>query len=264
VAPRSHISLPQHSRGQIGNIEPGGAAQLVRDYVHDRGADLVVLRTHGRGAVLEALLGSTAKSTLSLPCDALVVRGPRQGAPHGGRCLADRARIAASHSTCLSLALHSRNCTRAVIHADCIGGPKRGSGLRRWKHANVQTDMTSRIDGNLVRDVIRINAGWVIWAGSLLITSLVNASGCEPHRDSARILDIPGASFVPLGAGALAAAGALVVLLRALSNCRAHRTGRVSGGDFAVECLAAAVAGLSLLGILWTTLLPSASPACAP
>jgi nucleotide-binding universal stress UspA family protein len=59
-------------------IEPGSPQQLVREYVQMRGCDLVVLGTRGRGAVLEALLGSTAKSILAtLPCDALVVRGPR-------------------------------------------------------------------------------------------------------------------------------------------------------------------------------------------
>ena len=59
-------------------IEPGSPRQLVRDYVQVHHADLVVLGTHGRGAIQEALLGSTAKSILAtLPCDALVVRGPR-------------------------------------------------------------------------------------------------------------------------------------------------------------------------------------------
>ena len=59
-------------------IEPGPPQQLIREYVQTQGADLVVLGTRGRGAVLEALLGSTAKSILAtLPCDALVVRGPR-------------------------------------------------------------------------------------------------------------------------------------------------------------------------------------------
>ncbi|HET9865443.1 MAG TPA: universal stress protein [Steroidobacteraceae bacterium] len=59
-------------------IEPGPPPQLIREYVQTQGADLVVLGTRGRGAVLEALLGSTAKSILAtLPCDALVVRGPR-------------------------------------------------------------------------------------------------------------------------------------------------------------------------------------------
>lgn len=59
-------------------IEPGSPQQLVREYAQVRGCDLVVLGSRGRGAVLEALLGSTAKSILAtLPCDALVVRGPR-------------------------------------------------------------------------------------------------------------------------------------------------------------------------------------------
>lgn len=61
----------------VAMIEPGAPQQLIRDFVQMRGCDLVVLGTRGRGAVMEALLGSTAKSILAtLPCDALVVRGP--------------------------------------------------------------------------------------------------------------------------------------------------------------------------------------------
>lgn len=61
-------------------IEYGRAAQLISQYVRDHSADLVVLGTHGRGAVLESLIGSTAKNILAtLTCDALVVRGPRAG-----------------------------------------------------------------------------------------------------------------------------------------------------------------------------------------
>ncbi|HEU4626993.1 MAG TPA: universal stress protein [Steroidobacteraceae bacterium] len=75
--------LPEEARRRIVRLaEYGQPAQLVRDYVRDRGADLVVLGTRGRGAMLEALIGSTAKSILhSLPCDALVVRGPLRRAP---------------------------------------------------------------------------------------------------------------------------------------------------------------------------------------
>jgi nucleotide-binding universal stress UspA family protein len=64
-------------------VEPGKPANIVRDYVRDRGADLVVLGTHGRGVVAEAFIGSTAKSILgSLPCDALIVRAPRRRSLH--------------------------------------------------------------------------------------------------------------------------------------------------------------------------------------
>jgi nucleotide-binding universal stress UspA family protein len=75
--------LPSDARQRLVTlVEPGLPAQLVHDYVRDRGADLVVLGTHGRGAVLEALLGSTAKSILlSLPCDALVARAPLRRPP---------------------------------------------------------------------------------------------------------------------------------------------------------------------------------------
>lgn len=68
---------PQDRRRLVPLIEHGQPAPLIQQYVRDRGADLVVLGTHGRGAVGEALIGSTAKRILeSLPCDALVVRRP--------------------------------------------------------------------------------------------------------------------------------------------------------------------------------------------
>jgi nucleotide-binding universal stress UspA family protein len=72
--------MPENDRQRIVPVvEPGAPQQLVREYAQMHGADLVVLGTHGRGAILEAVLGSTAKNILAtLPCDALVVRGPRQ------------------------------------------------------------------------------------------------------------------------------------------------------------------------------------------
>jgi nucleotide-binding universal stress UspA family protein len=75
--------LPEEARRQLVKlVEPGRPAQLVREYVRDRGADLVVLGTRGRGVMLEAFVGSTAKSVLaSLPCDALIVRAPLGRAP---------------------------------------------------------------------------------------------------------------------------------------------------------------------------------------
>ncbi len=74
------IFLPDDDRKRlVPVIEPGPPQKLVREYVQMRGADLVVLGTHGRGALLETFLGSTAKVILSsLPCDALVVGGPRE------------------------------------------------------------------------------------------------------------------------------------------------------------------------------------------
>jgi nucleotide-binding universal stress UspA family protein len=74
----SSMVLPEADRQRlVAHLELGHPAQLVRQYVRDQGADLVVLGTRGRGAIMEAFLGSTAKSILSsLPCDALVVRAP--------------------------------------------------------------------------------------------------------------------------------------------------------------------------------------------
>jgi nucleotide-binding universal stress UspA family protein len=74
------IFLPEDDRRRlVPIIEPGPPAQIIRDYVQTHAADLLVLGTQGRGAVMEAFLGSTTKSILAtLPCDALVVRGPRK------------------------------------------------------------------------------------------------------------------------------------------------------------------------------------------
>ncbi|MCC6984487.1 MAG: universal stress protein [Bauldia sp.] len=64
--------------------DPGDPVSLIHQYVADRGADLVVLGTHGRSAVFDVLLGSTAKAILSaLPCDALIVREPQSGSAAG-------------------------------------------------------------------------------------------------------------------------------------------------------------------------------------
>jgi nucleotide-binding universal stress UspA family protein len=70
------LALPEEQRRRIEPlVEHGSADDLVGRYVRDLHADLVVLGTHGRGKVLETLVGSTAKRILSsLPCDALLVR----------------------------------------------------------------------------------------------------------------------------------------------------------------------------------------------
>lgn len=74
------VFLPDSDRQRlVPFIEPGPPQQIIREYVQMHGGDLVVLGTQGRGPVMEAFLGSTTKSILStLPCDALVVRGPRK------------------------------------------------------------------------------------------------------------------------------------------------------------------------------------------
>lgn len=57
-------------------VERGRPETLVGLYVRERGADLVVLGAHSRGAIAELFVGSTAKSVLStLECDALVLPG---------------------------------------------------------------------------------------------------------------------------------------------------------------------------------------------
>ncbi|WP_334174767.1 universal stress protein [Pseudoxanthobacter sp.] len=58
-------------------MENGRPSDLIHQYVRDRGVDLVVVGTHGRGALYDLFLGSTAKDILAtMPCDVLVVREP--------------------------------------------------------------------------------------------------------------------------------------------------------------------------------------------
>jgi nucleotide-binding universal stress UspA family protein len=76
------LDMPDDRKRGLGLlIEAGGPAHLIREYVRARGIDLVVMGTHGRSALVDIIIGSTAKEILSaLSCDALVVREPRAGA----------------------------------------------------------------------------------------------------------------------------------------------------------------------------------------
>jgi nucleotide-binding universal stress UspA family protein len=68
------VHLPDRSEPPTPLIEWGEPARLLRELAAYRDIDLVVLGTHGRSALLEAFIGSTAKLILTqLPCDALVV-----------------------------------------------------------------------------------------------------------------------------------------------------------------------------------------------
>jgi nucleotide-binding universal stress UspA family protein len=59
-------------------LEPGVPQQLLADYVVARDVDLVVVGTHGRSVIVEALIGSVAKAIMAaVPCDVLVVRRAR-------------------------------------------------------------------------------------------------------------------------------------------------------------------------------------------
>jgi nucleotide-binding universal stress UspA family protein len=62
-------------------LESGPVESLVKSYAYDKGLDLLVIGSHGRTAVVDLLLGSTAAKLLSsAPCDVLVVRKARQAA----------------------------------------------------------------------------------------------------------------------------------------------------------------------------------------
>jgi nucleotide-binding universal stress UspA family protein len=70
--------LPDERQRGVGVVvEKGYPAEVLPQYVRDRGVDLVVLGRTGRSALFDLFLGSIAKDMLSaLPCDVLVVREP--------------------------------------------------------------------------------------------------------------------------------------------------------------------------------------------
>jgi nucleotide-binding universal stress UspA family protein len=59
-------------------LEYGAPNHLLHDYVIDKSADLVIAGTHGRGAILDIIIGSVAKRILEdVSCDVLIVPEPR-------------------------------------------------------------------------------------------------------------------------------------------------------------------------------------------
>ncbi len=73
----SALSDEQRRRLEV-VIAPGKPETMIRTYMEDNDIDLVVLGTHGRSAVFEVLIGSTAKRLLEgAPGDVLLVRDPR-------------------------------------------------------------------------------------------------------------------------------------------------------------------------------------------
>ncbi len=80
--------IPESVRRNIELVaEHGHPSPLIHQYVREKGMDLIVLGTHGRSALLEIFIGSTAKDILSavLSCDILVVREPRSAVEDGKR-----------------------------------------------------------------------------------------------------------------------------------------------------------------------------------
>jgi len=70
--------------GEVEQVEPVVAmgtphVEIVR-LAEERGADLIVMATHGRGFISHAILGSTAERVLRrAPCPVLIVRDPAAG-----------------------------------------------------------------------------------------------------------------------------------------------------------------------------------------
>lgn len=59
-------------------IEHGSPEAMLRAYVEDKGADLIVVGSHGRSAMFDVFIGSTAKRILETArADVLLIREPR-------------------------------------------------------------------------------------------------------------------------------------------------------------------------------------------
>jgi nucleotide-binding universal stress UspA family protein len=62
-------------------VLPGGPARQIVQTALDRGADLIVMGTHGRGAVAHLLMGSVAERVVrTAPCPVLTVKPIRTAA----------------------------------------------------------------------------------------------------------------------------------------------------------------------------------------
>lgn len=71
--------LPANMRGRLKTvIEHGALETTLTRYVREHDIELVVIGTHGRGALMSAVIGSAAARLLDwLPCDTMIVRAPR-------------------------------------------------------------------------------------------------------------------------------------------------------------------------------------------
>lgn len=73
----SGLSKEQRQALQV-LVEYGAPELMIRAYMEDRGVNLVALGTHGRSALFDVLIGSTAKRIIELaPADVLLIREPR-------------------------------------------------------------------------------------------------------------------------------------------------------------------------------------------
>jgi nucleotide-binding universal stress UspA family protein len=69
-------SGPKTSRAVLASIAP---ATAIADYARDHRIDLIVMGTHGRGAVAHSLMGSVAERVVRIaPCPVLTVRQRRR------------------------------------------------------------------------------------------------------------------------------------------------------------------------------------------
>jgi len=82
---RHHRTVIDHAQGLLraagfsteGQIVEGDPRECLMQIVEDQGVDLVVVGSHGRGALSRALLGSVSSHAVAhCPCSVLVVKHP--------------------------------------------------------------------------------------------------------------------------------------------------------------------------------------------
>jgi hypothetical protein len=110
----------------------------------------------------------------------------------------------------------------------------------------------------LIPTVLYLSAGLLIWAANFLVTYIFTAMVCA-RRIAGVSIGETTLAVVILVSTALAIAAATWILLKASARIRAQ-SGR-NGGGF-IDFVAAAVAGLSIIALVWTGFVAAVSGQC--
>jgi nucleotide-binding universal stress UspA family protein len=157
----------------------GPPGEIVTQVARDRGADLIVVGTHGNTGISRLLLGSVATAVLRLaPCDVLVCRGQDTGAFR-------RPLVATDFSPTAALALlHAAEITEAdapieLVHAWQLPAGSWGASLLGQ----------TRFPWSTVRD-------GVLQAAKLQADKLIAANGSLGHPLRVELVQGPPATVV--------------------------------------------------------------------
>jgi nucleotide-binding universal stress UspA family protein len=98
--------------------EKGAPGEVIARIAEERGAELIVVGTHGHTGIQRFLLGSVATAVLRhAPCDVLVCRGSASPSPFGKPLVATDFSPAAARALRNAAALTAPNAPIEVIHA---------------------------------------------------------------------------------------------------------------------------------------------------